>query len=231
MNRLSKDSRILIACEESGTVRDAFIRLGYVNTYSCDIKPNPHKNHIQGDITELLKQQVRHKDSIGSNGWDMMIAFPPCTYLALSGNRWLYNKDKTKNVDRWNKREKALDFVRLLMNAPIDRIAIENPMSVISSQIRKPDQKIQPWQHGHKAQKTTCLWLKNLPLLVPTNVVDKGEFVTMGNGSRMPKWYSDCYKLSPKERAEQRSKTFKGIAKAMADQWTRRFHLGTLILT
>jgi len=221
MTRLSTNSRILIACEESGAVRDAFLRLGYMNTYSCDIKPNPHPNHIQGDITELLKQQVRHKDSIGSNGWDMMIAFPPCTYLALSGNRWLYNKDKTKNVDRWNEREKALNFVRLLMNAPIDRIAIENPMSVISSQIRKPDQKIQPWQFGHKAQKTTCLWLKNLPLLKPTKVVDKGEFVTMANGSKMPKWYSELWKLTSKERAEQRSKTFKGIAEAMADQYTR----------
>jgi len=221
MNRLSKNSRILIACEESGAVRDAFLRLGYVNTYSCDLKPNPHPNHIQGDITELLEQQARHKNIIGSNGWDMMIAFPPCTYLALSGNRWLYNKDKSKNVDRWNKREKALDFVRLLMNAPIDRIAIENPMSVISSQIRKPDQKIQPWQFGHTAQKTTCLWVKNLPLLKPTKVVDKGEFVTMGNGSKMPKWYSELWKLTPKERAEQRSKTFKGIANAMADQWTR----------
>tara|TARA_R100000664_G_C2714753_1_gene110287 strand:- start:182 stop:841 length:660 start_codon:yes stop_codon:yes gene_type:complete len=209
-NILPKDIRILVACEESGTLRDAFIRLGYMNTYSCDIKPNPHKNHIQGDITKILDQH-----------WDMMIAFPPCTYLALSGNRWLYNKDKTKNIDRWNKRGKALDFVRLLMNAPIHRIAIENPMSVISSQIRKPDQIIQPWQFGHKAQKTTCLWLKNLPLLKPTKVVDKGEFVTMGNGSKMPKWYSELWKLTPKERAEQRSKTFKGIANAMADQWTR----------
>ena len=217
MNRLSKESRILIACEESGAVRDAFIRLGYTNTYSCDIKHNPHPNHIQGDITEVLDQFCYFSNT----HWDMMIAFPPCTYLALSGNSWLYNKDKTKNIDRWNKREKALDFVRLLMNAPIHRIAIENPMSVISSQIRKPDQIIQPWQFGHKAQKTTCLWLKNLPLLKPTKVVDKGEFVTMGNGSKMPKWYSELWKLTPKERAEQRSKTFKGIADAMADQWTR----------
>ena len=226
MTRLPEESRILIACEESGAVRDAFIRLGYVNTYSCDIKPNPHKNHIQGDVRDLLNQ-----------GWDMMIGFPDCTYLAGSGARWLYTKeyyelpkddrekvkhlDKYKNLDRWESMEKGLNFFRLLMDAPIKRIALENPVGVISTRIRKPDQIIQPWQFGHKAQKTTCLWLKNLPLLKPTKVVDKGEFVTMGNGSRMPKWYSDCYKLSPKERAEKRSKTFKGIAEAMADQYTR----------
>ena len=169
-------------------------------------------------------------------GWDMMIGFPDCTYLAGSGARWLYTKeyyelpkedrekvkhlDKYKNLDRWGLMEKALDFFRLLMNAPIHRIALENPVGVISTKVKKPDQIIQPWQFGHTAQKTTCLWVKNLPLLVPTNVVDKGEFVTMGNGSKMPKWYSDCYKLSPKERAEKRSKTFKGIAEAMADQYT-----------
>ncbi len=106
-----------------------------------------------------------------------MIAHPPCTFLAVSGARWLYNKDGSKNEDRWNSQAEALDFVQRLMDAPIDKIAIENPISVISSQIRKPEQIVQPWMFGDKAQKSTCLWLKNLPKLEPTNIVEKGEFV------------------------------------------------------
>jgi len=182
--------KILIACEYSGAVRDAFIKRGH-DAISCDIlpteKPGPH---IQGDVTEVLNQ-----------GWDMMIAFPPCTHLAVSGARWF----KEKQAD--GRQAKALDFVRLLMNAPIPRIAIENPVSIISSHIRKPDQTIQPWQFGHGETKRTCLWLKNLPKLTPTNIVEGRE--------------QRIWKMPPSaDRWKERSKTYQGIAEAMAQQWS-----------
>ena len=183
--------RVLVACEFSGIVREAFRNRGH-DAYSCDLLdteiPGPH---IQGDVLEILDQ-----------GWDLMIAHPPCTHLAVSGARWF--KDKQEEQIQ------ALSFVEYLMKAPIEKIAIENPISVISSKIRKPDQIIQPWMFGDKFQKTTCLWLKNLPKLEPTNIVDKGEIVIHG-GKRIPKWYSN--------RELDRNKTFKGIAEAMASQW------------
>jgi site-specific DNA-cytosine methylase len=189
---MKKDAlmRILVACEYSGTVRDAFIARGH-DAVSCDIlpteKPGPH---IQGDVTEVLNQ-----------GWDMMVAFPPCTHLAVSGARYF----KEKRAD--GRQQKALDFVRMLMDAPIDRIAIENPVSVISSHIRKPDQTIQPWQFGHGETKRTCLWLKNLPKLTPTRIVEGRE--------------QRILNMSPRpNRAKERSKTFQGIANAMAKQWS-----------
>lgn len=209
--------KILIACEESQTVMTEFRRLGF-DAYSCDIQlPSGQfpEYHIQGDaIVEAY-----------SNKYDMMIAFPPCTFLANSGNRHLYNKDGSKNIERWSNREKALNFVRDLMNAPIDYIAIENPVSAITSEIRKPDQIIQPFHFGDKAQKTTCLWLKNLPKLIPTNIVDPGEFFeskrSNGEKYRHPLWYYEagCKSKTPEERRKLRSKTFKGIAIAMANQW------------
>ena len=172
--------KVLIACEFSGIVRDAFIAKGH-DAMSCDLlpteKPGPH---YQGDVLEIL-----------NDGWDMMIAHPPCTHLATSGARWF--KDKIKE------QKEALEFVQLLMDAPVNRIAIENPISIISSRIRKPDQIIQPWMFGEQYQKTTCLWLKNLPKLVPTNIVDKGEFVIHG-GKKIAKWYSN--------RELKRDKTF-----------------------
>ena len=205
--------RVLIACEESQAVCKEFRALGH-EAYSADILPcsGGHPEwHIQGDVTKILNDE-----------WDLMIAHPPCTYLAVSGNRWLYNKDGSKNEERWEKRSKALDFVRTLLEAPIERIALENPVSVISSQIRKPEQIIQPYMFGDEATKTTCLWLKNLPDLVPTNIVGEGERVVLSSGRSLPKWYSDSFHTSiPTElRRTLRSKTFKGMAQAMALQWT-----------
>lgn len=179
--------RVLIACEFSGTVRDAFRNLGH-DAWSCDLlpteKPGPH---FRCDVLDVL-----------ADGWDLMIAHPPCTHLAVSGARWF--KDKRAE------QEAALDFVRLLMEADIPRIAVENPVSIISSRIRKPDQIIQPWQFGHGEVKATCLWLKGLLPLVPTNIVDGRE----ARVHRMP---------PGPDRWKERSRTFQGIANAMAEQW------------
>ena len=179
--------KILVACEESGRVRDAFIARGH-NAISCDIEPtiNPGP-HIQADVLEVLDE-----------GWDMMIAFPPCTHLAVSGARWFKDKQKEQ--------AEALEFVQRLFDAPILRKAIENPVSIISTRIRKPDQIIHPWQFGHGETKATCLWLEFLPLLQPTNIVD----------GREPK----VHMMAPgPNRARDRSRTYLGIAKAMAQQW------------
>jgi hypothetical protein len=153
--------------------------------------------------------------------WDLTIAHPPCTYLSVSGARWLYNKDGTANRDRYKQRDLAIGFVSDLMHVNIPRIAIENPVSVISTLIRKPDQIIQPWMFGDEATKTTCLWLKNLPKLEPTNVVGKGERTIFKSGKSHPKWYADALAnaKTAAERRTLRSKTFPGIAKAIAQQW------------
>ena len=179
--------KILIACEYSGTVREAFSKLGH-DAWSCDIlETEIPGNHLQCDVREIL-----------GDGWDMMIAHPPCTHLAVSGARWF----KDKKVEQ----AEALEFVRLLLDAPIQRIALENPISIISSHIRKPDQIIQPWQFGHGETKATCLWLKNLPKLQPTNIVEGRE--------------QRIWKMPPGEnRWKERSRTFEGIAQAMANQW------------
>ena len=180
--------RVLIACECSGVVRRAFRRLGF-EAWSCDIQPSDDASafHYQGDVRRIL-----------SLGWDLMIAHPPCTYLAVSGARWF--------KDRKQEQEDALDFVRLLLDAPVPRIALENPVSVISTRIRKPDQYIQPWQFGHGETKKTGLWLKNLPKLQPTDIVDGRE--------------SRIHRLPPgPNRGKIRSQTYEGIADAMAHQW------------
>ena len=209
--------RILVACEESQAVTKELRKLGH-EAFSCDLLPcsgGYPEWHYQQDVFEVIDK-----------GWDMMIAHPPCTFLAVSGARWLYNKDGSKNEERWKNQAEALDFVQRLMDAPIDKIAIENPISVISSNIRKPEQIIQPWMFGDKAQKSTCLWLKNLPLLEPTDIVEKGEFIEFiskkGVKKKQPKWYFDALKnaKTPAERRTLRSKTFNGIAQAMAKQWT-----------
>ena len=209
--------KILVACEESQAVTKELRKLGH-EAFSCDLLPcsgGYPEWHYQQDVFEVIDK-----------GWDMMIAHPPCTFLAVSGARWLYNKDGSKNQERWKNQAEALDFVQRLMDAPIDKIAIENPISVISSNIRKPDQIIQPYMFGDKAQKSTCLWLKNLPLLEPTDIVEKGEFVEFiskkGVKKKQPKWYFDALKNAKTtvERRTLRSKTFKGIAEAMAKQWT-----------
>jgi len=181
--------RILIACEESQIVCKAFRAKGH-EAYSCDVLlcSGGHPEwHIQDDV-------LKHLD----DGWDMMIAHPPCTHLAVSGARWFKEKRK-EQAD-------ALEFVKQLLNAPIDKIALENPVSIISSQIRKPDQIIQPWQFGHGETKATCLWLKGLSKLIPTNIVEgrEGRIWKMAHGP---------------DRAKLRSKTFPGIAEAMATQW------------
>ena len=182
--------KILIACEYSGRVRDAFRDRGH-DAVSCDLLPTDMPGpHYQGDVSDILK-----------DGWDMLIAFPPCTHLAVSGARWF----KDKQAD--GRQQAALDFVRLLLDAKIDKIAIENPVSIISSHIRKPDQTIQPWQFGHGETKRTCLWLKNLPLLTPTDIVEGRE--------------QRIWKMPPSaDRWKLRSQTFQGIADAMAGQWS-----------
>lgn len=194
--------RVLVACESSGTVRDAFRARGHF-AMSCDLlsaeKPGPHH---QGDVRELLGQD-----------WDLLIAHPPCTYLSVSGMHWT-----TRGLRDPKLTENALDFVRLFMDAPIDRIAIENPVSVISSRIRKPDQIIQPYQFGHDASKKTCLWLKNLPLLKATELVDPR--MVDGKARWSNQTGSGQNKLPPsKDRWRLRSKTYEGIANAMAEQW------------
>lgn len=180
-----------------------------VEAYSCDIEPcsGGHPEwHIQGDVTPLLEQE-----------WDMVIAFPPCTHLAVSGAAWFEQKRKD------GRQQQGIDFFMLFANAKCDKVAIENPVGIMSSVWRKPDQFIQPYEYGEPYSKKTCLWLKNLPLLTSTSIVDRGEQVKYASGKSMPKWYADAYKLPPKERAVLRSKTFIGIAKAMANQW------GTLV--
>lgn len=179
--------RVLVACEFSGVVRDAFIRAGH-DAVSCDLLPTEQPGpHYQGDVMDIIDA-----------GFDLMIAHPPCTHLAVSGARWFHLKQR-EQAD-------ALRFVRDLMDAPIPRIAIENPVSIISSRIRKPDQIIQPWQFGHGETKKTCLWLKGLPPLVPTDVVDGRE--------------ARVHKMPPSpDRWKKRSTTYKGIAEAMAMQW------------
>ena len=209
--------KILVACEESQAITKEFRALGH-EAYSCDILPctGGHPEwHLQGDVFGFIDQ-----------GWDLMVAHPPCTFLSVSGARHLYNKDGTANRERYENQYKALEFVKKLMDADIPRIAIENPVSVISTKIRKPDQIVQPWMFGDSASKTTCLWLKNLPKLVATNVVDKGDFKEWidkksGKVKRQATWYYDALinAKSPEERRSLRSKTFNGIAQAIASQW------------
>ena len=194
--------KVLIACESSGTVRDAFIRAGH-DAMSCDIlpteKPGPH---YQGDVRDVL-----------GDGWDLLIGHPPCTYLSVSGMHWT-----TRGLRDPQLTEDALAFARLLMDAPIARIAIENPVSIISSRIRKPDQIIQPYQFGHDASKKTCLWLKGLPPLRPTAFVEPR--IVGGKSRWSNQTDSGQNKLPPsKDRWRMRSKTYQGIADAMAAQW------------
>lgn len=187
--------RVLVACEYSGRVRDAFTRAGW-DAWSCDLLPTESPGqHVQGDVLALL-----------GDGWDLLVAHPPCTHLAVSGARHFARKRAS------GEQAAALDFVRQLLDAPIPRIALENPVSIISTAIRKPDQIIQPWQFGHGETKATCLWLKGLPPLVPTCIVD-GRANTV---HRMPP--------SP-DRWKNRSRTYQGIADAMALQWGRSWLL------
>ena len=180
---------VLIACEYSGRVRDAFTRKGHF-AMSCDLLPSETPgHHYQGDVKDVLHI-----------GWDLMICHPPCTHLAVSGARHFAEKQAS------GVQQEALNFVQMLLDAPVTRIALENPVSIISSRIRKPDQIIQPWQFGHGETKATCLWLKNLPLLTPTNVVEGRE--------------AKVHRMPPgPDRWKDRSRTYQGVADAMADQW------------
>lgn len=194
--------KVLIACEFSGTVRDAFLAKGH-DAYSCDLLPNDSDRHIQGDVIEIMNA-----------GWDLMIAHPPCTYLCSSGLHW--NKRVPGRAD---KTEEALEFVHRLLNSPIHYIALENPIGCIGTRIRKADQIIQPYMFGEDASKSTCLWLKNLPLLKPTKYIDP----RIVNGKK--RWANQTdsgqNKLAPSnDRWALRSVTYQGIAQAMADQWS-----------
>jgi len=198
---MSEKKRILIACEFSGTVREAFKAVGW-DAWSCDLLPTEIPGqHIQGDVLEVLKDK-----------WDMMIAHPPCTYIANSGVQHLH-----KDPSRWDKLKESVIFFNAFLNAPIPCIAIENPIPHGYAKLPKYSQIIHPYQHGHEVMKKTCLWLKNLPPLVPTKIVGQGEKYFDKNGkSNGSVWYQ----LPPgKDRWKHRSRTFEGIAKAMAEQW------------
>jgi len=203
--------RVLIACEESQAVCKEFRRLGH-EAYSCDILPcsGGHPEwHIQGDVESLLEQE-----------WDMIIAFPPCTHLAVSGARHFAKKIAD------GRQQQGIDFFMLFANCKCPKIVIENPVCIMSSKWRKPDQIIQPFMFGHEAKKTTCLWLKGVPKLEPTNIVGEGEFYVSPNGAKMAKWSHDPVGENGKKIAYNspeikilRSKTFPGVAMAMAEQW------------
>jgi len=196
--------KILIAFEESQKVCKAFRDRGH-EAYSCDILPCGGDNpewHIQDDVRPLLNEY-----------WDMIIAFPPCTHLAVSGAAWFEQKRKD------GRQQEGIDLFMTAVNSNTDRLCIENPVGIMSTVWRKPDQIIQPWMFGDSFCKKTCLWLNGLPKLKETNIVDKGEQVVFKSGKSMPKWYSDAFRLPPKERAKVRSRTFQGIANAMAEQW------------
>lgn len=183
----TKYMKVLIACEFSGVVRKAFAKKGH-DAWSCDIvRSETRGNHHKGDVLEIINE-----------GWDLMIAHPECKHLAVSGARWF--KDKKEE------QKEAVDFFMKLANAPIDKICIENPVCIMSSRWRKPDQTIQPWMFGHGEVKRTCLWLKNLPKLQPTNIVE-------GRSNRIH-WMGES-----KKRSKERSRTYRGIAAAMAEQW------------
>lgn len=203
--------KILVACEESQAVTIELRKLGH-EAYSCDILPcsGGHPEwHLQQDVIPLLKEK-----------WDMIIAFPPCTHLAVSGARHFAQKQKD------GRQQQGIDFFMQFVNADCPRIAIENPIGIMSTKYRKPDQIIQPWMFGDKYTKSTCLWLKGLPKLKPTNIVEHGEYFEWvdkkGRKKRQPKWFYDALKKAKtsEERSVIRSKTFPGIALAMATQWT-----------
>ena len=199
--------KILVACEYSGVVRDAFIASGH-DAMSCDLLPTEKTGpHYQGDVRDVL-----------NGDWDLMIAHPPCTYLSVSGIHW---NDRGRG---WNETEKALAFFKTLLDAPIPKIAIENPVGIVSSRIRKPDQTIQPWQFGEDASKATCFWLKDLPRLTPTSYA-KPRIID-GNRRFSNQTNSGQNKMPPgPNRWKERSRTYPGIAAAMAAQWGREFEM------
>ena len=195
--------KVLVACEFSGIVREAFAKRGH-DAWSCDLLPTEIPGqHIQDDVLKHL-----------NDGWDLMIAHPPCTHLAVSGARHFAKKIAD------GRQQQGIDLFMAFVTTNIPKWCIENPVGIMSSIYRKPNQIIQPWQFGEPFQKTTCLWTNNLTNLVPTKIVDKGDFTIFKSGKKHPKWYADALHLPPKERMKARSKTFQGIADAMATQWS-----------
>ncbi len=197
--------RVLVACEFSGTVRDAFAARGH-EAWSCDLLPSETPgNHIVGDVLAIL-----------GDGWDLMVAHPPCTYLTVSGNRWMKPEYAAQYPNRAQQREDAVAFFLALYHAPIPRVAVENPIGVMSTRFRKPDQVIQPWMFGHGEVKATCLWLRGLPVLQPTHRDTPDLFASPAPSER----HDRLHRLPPSPtRWKERSKTYSGIARAMAEQW------------
>lgn len=209
--------RVLVACEYSATVRDAFRKRGH-DAWSCDLLPT------EGDAAWHIQEPLEHVFGKGTlntmRPWDLVIAHPPCTHLAVSGARFFAEKKAD------GRQGEALDFVRMIMAANCERIALENPINIISSQIRKPDQIIQPWQFGHAETKATCLWLKGLPKLVPTGIVEPdymrkadGSYYRDAKGKRYSRIHFMSGRMKDTERWKERSRTYQGIADAMAEQW------------
>lgn len=225
---MSFKMKVLIACEESQRVCIAFRDLGH-EAYSCDIiecSGGHPEWHIKGDCLAILNGNCTFKTEDGtehtiSSKWDLIIGHPPCTYLTVTGNRW-FNVEKygEKALKRIEDRKEAAEFFMQIANADCDKIAIENPVGYMNSHFRKPDQIIQPYMFGDPFEKKTCLWLKGLPKLKPTNVVEPPARKEFASGKTMPAWYADAWHLSKEERSKIRSKTFPGFAKAMAEQWS-----------
>ena len=219
--------KVLVACEESQAVCIEGRKLGH-EVYSCDIQEcsGGHPEwHIMCDVIPLLNGNCDFNTMDGENHslsgrWDMIIAFPPCTYLTVTGNRW-FNIDRygEKAIQRHKDRKDGVDFFMAFANADCEKIAIENPVGIMSSEWRKPNQIINPWQFGDAFEKKTCLWLKGLPELTHTNIVKIPPRKKFDSGKSMPSWYAEAWHLPKEERAKLRSKTFPGIAKAMAQQW------------
>lgn len=236
----NKVLNILIACEESQAVCKEFRKLGH-NAYSCDILTcsGGHPEwHFNCDCLKVIADKggrlENGQDHYIQGNWDLLIGHPPCTYLSVSGARWYYHPDDKYlppeqrrphplHPHRAEERQKAIEFFLSIANAEVEYIAVENPISIMSTEYRKPDQIVEPWMFGDEASKKTCLWLKNLPELIPTEIVGKGEFVHYKDGAwSMAKWMHDALvkAKTPEERRKIRSKTFPGIAKAMAQQWS-----------
>ena len=199
---------VLVACEFSGIVREAFSAKGH-NAWSCDIIDTERQGkHIIGDVRNII-----------DFSWDIMVAHPPCTYLCVTGNKWMAEKYRDRFPDRHQQRTEAINFFMQLINADIDKICIENPVGIMSTHFRKPDQYIQPYQFGYPTTKKTGLWLKNLHPLKPTNVVECDAPHISKSGKKTSQWYYETIPLPADTRSKARSKTFQGVADAMAEQW------------
>ena len=222
--------KVLVACEESQAVTIELRKRGH-EAYSCDIQEcsgNHPEWHINQDVIPLVNGNCTFKTMDGiehtiKGKWDLLVAHPPCTYLTVTGNRW-FNVERygEKAIQRAKDREEAVEFFMVFANADCDHICIENPVGIMSTRWRKADQIIQPWMFGDAAEKKTCLWLKGLSPLIPTNVVTPPPRKEFASGNTMPAWYSDAWHLPKEERSRLRSKTFPGIAEAIADQFTKQ---------